>query len=298
MFFSKAPKTAGTPLAKAAVIGTSPLAFFISGSLQNNNCAVINLVSAGKLQKYAQNDTFTICPSDFQNQRHDFSFASAPAEEPDFIFLASSPEDVQNDILLLAHPLLKTAPVINLSFLFNKKILISSNDRKIISAFCRSFFNLEKNTLTFLKRTPEIEICAAPDFMKSLKRLFENTSLSFTVSQEESLLFWQNLIPFFLGNVISLAEKKNVSDSLLQQSVRKLADSALNEFFALAAAEKINLDTSQILPRLYSFPDNYAGEISSVRQFNAFANLLPQISRFETPALFELLSKASKNILA
>lgn len=291
MFFSKASKINEAPLAKIIVIGTSPQAFFISSSLQNNNCAVTNLLPPSKIQKYAKNNVFTICPSDYQSRRHEFSFASVPAEQADFIFVASSPEDINNDLLLLAHPLLKNAPIINLSFLFNKKIIGQTTDKKTFPAFCRGFFNLEKNTLTFLKRTPEIEICASSDFIKSLKQLFENTPLSFTKISDEASLFWQNLIPFFLGNIISLAEKKNVSDSLLLPSVRKLADSALNELFALTEVKKTALDASQILPQLYSFPDNYAGEIFSIRQFNAFTGLLPQINRFETPALFEILRK-------
>ena len=292
MFFSK-PAPAPASLTRVAVIGTSPLAFFLADVLQNNCCAVTILMAANKLNTYTRRSSLNVKLSNFQNRHASFSFAAKLDSAADFVFIASSPEDSRNDLLLLQDPLLKSAPLINLSSFYNRRI-ISQFNKSDIPAYFNGWLNLEKNSLHLLERSPVLELCCDAETAVTIKALFADSPVSLTFPAPSPNLFWQHLAPFLLGNLLVLSAGRDISSVLLQNDIRRQTDTAVNELCKLAKAEKVSLDPANILPRLYAFPDNYQSEFSSPQSFAALSALIPGINRFDTPALYGFLANAAK----
>lgn len=290
MFFSK---TKDAPVSKTeiVIIGTSPQAFFIGDLLQNSHCSVTFLVPENKLIQYQKDFSLIFRPSGFQNRRVEFSFVSKTQKRPAFVFFASAPEDLKNDFLLLSAPELKDVPAINLSFACTLRFsedLISPN---MYPAFLDGQFVFEKNILTFANRPQNLKIQAPTDVLSALKDLF-GSALIIHKSVSQTDLFWQDFAPVFLGSLITQALKQNISSGLGAPETRNLADSALKELASLAQKEKSGFDTSKALTVIYGFADNYMGEFTTAQRLNAFIACFPQINRFDTPALFELLARA------
>lgn len=287
MFFAKPAKETSIPETETIVVGTSPQAFFLGDVLQNKNCAITFLVPENKMPLYAKNFSLTLRPSGFQNRRAEFSFASAVKKRPAFVFLASSPEDAKNDILLLTAANLKDVPIINLSFAYNRRLLANFADASAFPAFLDGQFLFEKNVLTFANRPQNLEICAPADTVNALKSLFGQT-LNINRSNDPDDLFWQNFAPFFLGSLITIAQNQNMSSCLNNPQIRRSADSALKELSVLAQNEKSAFDDSKALTALYGFADNCKSEFTTPQKINALLNCFPQINRFDTPSLYEL----------
>lgn len=294
MFFAKSKTTTEATLAEIAVIGASAQAFFIADILQQNNCSVTILLPENQIEQYAKNNTVTFRSSGFQNHRSDFYFAATPKPNTEFVFLASSPESITYDMLLLKNPELKTAQIINLSSFYNRKILNIFKDTESFTAFLDGQFNMDKNTLTILTGSPKIEIAAPDEIISRLKKLLGNGAISLNRPSDTNNFFWQNFAPFFLGNLLIAAEQKSISESLKQPDIRKLTDSALTELAGIAKKEKQSLNIPQTLTRLYGFEDSYNGELTNKKRFGGFLKLLPDIGKFNTPALFELINRATK----
>ena len=129
-----------------AIIGTSPQAFFLADSLQLRHHAVTILVSASQLKRYNQLGTFIIKPTKFQTRHTSFTFASSFDISPDFIFLASSPENASADLFFLTATSIKGSKLINLASFYNYKNLSLLKENKEIRAYLNAQFNLEKNS--------------------------------------------------------------------------------------------------------------------------------------------------------
>lgn len=289
MFFAKAKDTTVSKT-EIAIIGTSPQAFFIGDILQNSHCSVTFLIPENQSAKYQKNFSLIFRPSGFQNRRVEFSFVSEIKKRPAFAFLASAPEDIKNDFLLLSAPALKNIPVINLSFACTRRLPEELIPDTMYPAFLDGQFIFEKNILTFANRPQNLKIQAPADVLSALKDLFGST-LVIHKSASQTDLFWQDFVPVFLGSLLIQSRGQNVALGLNSPEMRHLTDSALQEISVLAKNEKSDFDTSKALTAVYGLADTYTGEFTTTQRLNAFIGCFPQINRFDTPALFELLAQ-------
>lgn len=290
MLFSKSSKNTIVSQTEITIIGTSPQAFFIGDLLQNISCSVTFLVPENQLVRYKKSFSLTFRPSGFQNRRVEFSFVSEAKKRPSFVFLASNPEDLKNDLLFLSSATLKDVPIVNLSFACTRRLPESLIPRNVYPAFIDGLFMFEKNILTFVSRPQNLKIQTSSDILSELKNLFGST-LIIHKADSPADLFWQDFTPVFLGSLLTQIKHQNISTCLNNSEMRNLADSALKELSVLAKKEKSDFDTSKALTAIYGFADNYTGEFTTKQRLTALMNCFPQISRFETPALFELLAQ-------
>lgn len=295
MFFGKTTPPPAVLNKHIAVIGTSPLAFFLADLLQLNGCGVTILVPASKLEAYSRLSPFTIKPTKFQTRHTGFVFASTLDFLPDFIFLASTPENAATDLLFLTPPAVKTIPLINLSSFYNRKLLPQLVKHKEIRAYFNGQITLEKNTLHLLDKLPKMEIDAVSETVAAIRRLFNETHLNISLATGTAqTTFWEHLAPFFLGNLLLLSGKGTLPEQLIRPERRRQADSAAVELTALAKKEKVSLDSSAVLAQLYTFVDEYRSEFSSPQGLTKLFAILPEIDPFKTPELYGLCTAAAK----
>ncbi len=295
MFFTKNPSFSPNSGLNCVVIGFSPLALFITDILLNQGHKTTLLVPQNKLDYYTKLNPFTVKTSSFQSKRTDVPFASSLNAPADFCFIASSPASSRIDILLLQTPMLKDTPLINLSSFYNQRIL-KELKKDFFSGWLNSWLNLEKNTIHLLERNPKLEIHCPSDLGADITSLFAKNSADMSLSITKSDMFWTRFIPFFLSNLILLASNQSISLALTQQHYRQLVDGAIKELETLTHLTEKRLNTSDILPQIYTTPDNYKSEFSSPESFSVLSSLLGNISPASMPNLNNLFMSAVKNI--
>ena len=291
MFFSKTA-TSNLPSLQIVIIGTSSQAFFLSDIFQTKNCHVSILVSTNQLQTMTKSNSLLIRTSGFQNKRAEFSFTDNLVNQPDFCFLASAPEKAKTDILFLQNPFLKNTPIINLSSFYNRNIIKQLSDTNEIPAFLSTLLLKEKGILQVLSRNSKLEICSTSEELNILKKYLNSSTVSTTFSEKSPDIFWQNFATFFIGNLLSLSSDQNINETLAVS--RKQIETAIQELSIFAIKDNTTLNSTEVLASLYTINDTYQSDIVNSKQFNAFANILPEINYFETPTLFDFLTKASK----
>ena len=294
MIFNKTTSSSSVPLAEIAIIGTSALAFFLDDTLHNTGCRVTVLVPPHQLEAYNKRGAFCIKQSRFQNKNVHFNFACTPTKPCDFCFFASTPGQSQTDLTLLQHSFLATTPIINLSSLYNNSIISNFTTSPVFAAFSNCQLSLNKNTVEMLERSPKLEIVKASDNTDTLKQIFADTPVNLNFITATPKFLWTKLAVYFIGSLLLMIYGKNISSILMRQDIRQQTDSAITEIIGVAQKEKATPDSSEILAQLYTFADDYSGDIITLRDFNAFSNLIKNINNFETPTLFNLLIRASK----
>ncbi len=295
MFFNKINPSAAVSNLNIAIIGTSPLALLIADILLSQGYQTTLLVSQNKLASYTKLNPFTVKTSSFQSHRIDFPFASTLTAPADYCFLASSPESNRTDLLLLQDAFLKNTPIINLSAFYNRQFL-KDLKKDSFNGWFGGWLNLEKNTLQLLERNPKLEINCPQDIAANLAPLFNKNTFNLSFCCSKADLFWPQLLPFFLGNLLLLASNQTISSALNQPTYRQLVDNAIKEIALITPSLKNKLNLSDVLPQIYAIPDNYKSEFTSPVAFNLLSSLIKGITPFTTPHLNQLLTSAAKNI--
>lgn len=298
MFFTKNVQPPVSQNKNIAVIGTSPLAFFLADTLQNNGCQTTIIVSPAKLDGYKPLNPFTVKPARFQSRHTNFHFASSVDFKPDFCFLASAPTEASSDLLFLSAEPVKLAPLINCSSFYNHRLLPKISPTKEISGYFSGGLNLNKNTLIHLKSLPKLQLCSTSDTAVQIKRLFDDSQISITLSHHNKTFFWEHLSVFFLSNLLLISEPASLVTRLTDPDTRNQAELAAAELVKLAKKHKISLDSSEILAGLYDIEDGSHSEFTTPAALNVLLNILPEINRFDTPSLFRLSANAVNKMLA
>ena len=148
MFFSKKDKDESKRV--VAVVGTSPLALFLTCVLQQNNIDVI-VVNTLRKNKSEKEESWFL-KNGFHGQSFSFSSCDALKKKPDYCFLASSFDEYKSDVLFLSDNMLRDVPVINFASFYNHKIHPFSYST-IITLFITFFKYIDKfiNIIYILK---------------------------------------------------------------------------------------------------------------------------------------------------
>lgn len=290
MFFSKEPFKQDK---KIAVIGTSPLAFFLSSTFVENGYDIRHLVPLDKLDTFSHLGALTIKSSLYKNHRQEILFDSELNSPVDFCFLASTPENCRTDILFLLSPFLKEAQIINFSSFYNQDLFKELKHLDETRAFFKGWINFDKGTLQPLEKQSQIILETPLEKTSELKELFNNTPFSLS-STEGKNVFWQNLAAFFLSNLLLISSNHSMSKIFTDKKLRSLTDCAIKELCSLAEKEKISIDSSKVLADIYACPDNYKTEFTSRKSLYVLGQLIKGITPLATPSLQNLLSTALK----
>ena len=289
MFFAKKNKQ-NNPKAFVTVLGTSPLALFLTYVLQQNNVEVVNLNTSRETLK-SEGYTFK---NDFQSQNFYFNSCSFLEKKPEYCFLASSFDEYKNDILALSDNMLKGVPVVNFSSFYNDELIKHIKGIKEIRAYFKGWFVKGKKEIEMLNRIGEIILCADENIEKSLKEMLLCKRTDIKLEKNTKKIFLQTLIPYVLGNLLILAYCDDISKLLLNGNLRQKLDDIIKETIQLLIKDAQQIDKHAILPEIYAFPDNYVSEFDSKQGVFVLSQIIKGADYFKTPGLSELINTAMK----
>lgn len=294
MLFTQTAASSQNASQHIVFIGTSASSFYLADLFQSAGYNVCFLVFPHLLKKYQKRGDFCIKHSRFQSKHVKFHFISALEEHCDICFISSCPGDAKKDLLLLNSKLQQPVPIINLSPFYNFKEINKLKNFKIINAFFTAQISGTKNTIELQERSSKIELFTDSEIFQQIKNIFSGSPINVHVYNPINLSFWQHLAVYFISTLLLSVYDNSISSLLNQPDIRKQTDMAISELLKLAKKDKISLDSGEILAHIYTFSDNYRGDIQSRSDFNAFSSLIKGINYFETPILSKFINLASK----
>ena len=274
----------------AVVIGASPLAVFLVHLLQEKGVDVTLITDAEKnniLNNY-------VIKSAFQNQDVEIRSSKFIEKKPEFCFLASSFNEYQKDLIYLSDEILKGVPIINFASFYNRKLIEQLDNIEEIRAYFNGFLVKAKKEVYHLNRVSDITICCEAEVVKELKNLLTSKKTNVKSAKNTKKLFWQELVPCLLGNLYVLMYQSDVSQILTDNNKRQKLDLMIAEVVKLLKKAKQQIDEQKILPDIYAFPDGFSSEFDSLQGIEVLSRLIDGIDYFETPELFEIISKVYK----
>ena len=274
----------------AVVIGASPLAVFLVHLLQEKGVDVTLITDAEKnniLNNY-------VIKSAFQNQDVEIRSSKFIEKKPEFCFLASSFNEYQKDLIYLSDEILKGVPIINFASFYNRKLIEQLDNIEEIRAYFNGFLVKAKKEVYHLNRVSDITICCEAEVVKELKNLLTSKKTNVKLAKNTKKLFWQELVPCLLGNLYVLMYQSDVSQILTDNNKRQKLDLMIAEVVKLLKKAKQQIDEQKILPDIYAFPDGFSSEFDSLQGIEVLSRLIDGIDYFETPELFEIISKVYK----
>ena len=295
MFFKKRPSLTEKPQKKVVIIGNSPLAFLLACLVQNNNFEVSFLTSPQNLSAQRLHSSLVLKTDGFRTKHFSVPCTDNLSFSAHFCIIASSPKDFKTDFLLSQNTFLNKATIFNFSHLYNHRLFEQVPNQNILPCYSTLYLNFEKNTLDLLSNKIAIDIVNTPKEFSDNASLFKNPSVEIKNISVSKPCFWKHFIPFFMRELLLTAYKKDLPALLNQTDVRKQIFTAINELCALSKDADKKTKAEDVLALLYTVPDKYKSEFLKSENTPVLAELLPQISYFETPVLFKLLSLANKS---
>lgn len=274
----------------AVVIGSSSLAVFLVHLLQEKGVDVTLVADAEKnniLNNY-------VIKSAFQNQDVEIRSSKFIEKKPEFCFLASSFNEYQKDLVYLSDEILKGVPIINFASFYNRKLIEQLDNIEEIRAYFNGFLVKAKKEVYHLNRVSDITICCEAEVVKELKNLLTSKKTNVKLAKNTKKLFWQELVPYLLGNLYVLMYQSDISQILTDNNKRQKLDLMIAEVVKLLKKAKQQIDEQKILPDIYAFPDGFSSEFDSLQGIEVLSRLIDGIDYFETPELFEIISKIYK----
>jgi hypothetical protein len=290
MFFSKKDKDPNKRV--VAVVGTSPLALFLTCVLQQNNVDVI-VVNTLRKNKSEKEESWFL-KNVFHGQSFSFSSCDALKKKPDYCFLASSFDEYKSDVLFLSDNMLRDVPVINFASFYNHKIIEQSKNINEIRAYFEGWLVKGKKEITILNRGIELNICCEENIEKDLQEILNDKKVDIKQCKNSQKIFWQKKLSWFLGNLLILAYEEDVSKLLLNNEIRQNVDGAIKEVCQILSDVEPQLNTQKLLTDIYAFPDGYVSEYNSSVGCISLCEMVGVVDYFSHPKLFELIKRALK----
>ena len=260
-------------------------------SVDKNNIDVV-VLSLNKKDDDSKTETF-VFKSNNQNQNFLFKTCNYIDRKPECCFLASSFDEYKNDLLALSDDMLKDVSIINFASFYNHKIIDKMTSIKETKAYFDGWLVENKKDLLLLSRGAEIVFCQK-DENKDIQSLLLSKKTEIKNCKDGKKTFWQKMSAWFLGNMLVLAYKEDISKLLLDSEKRQKVDAGIREIAKVLKKENVQLDTQVLLTDIYAFPDGYSSEYNSLKGSMFLSEMLGNIDRFDCPVLSEIISNATK----
>ncbi len=297
MFFGKEDKTSICKDEKIAVIGDSPLAFFLQAYFHNMGYECKLLLSENQANSYRKLGTFTVRSPFMPNFRHKPEIISSGKQHFDFYIIASSAESFRGDIFFI--PDGTNSRIINLSSFYNHHFLSQLNKPKIINGYAKAHISLNsgKDTLDVYDKDLSIVLSSAGTSALSIGNLFSAPAFSINFVKNFMPLFWQDLCLYFTEELLLATFSGKISELLQDMKSQRQISGIIGELKHILQPTEIHINEGEVLSGIYAVPSEYRGLNFKRTGFINFSNLFSDIRADNTPKIYNLLMQMSKKYI-
>lgn len=194
-----------------------------------------------------------------QRQKYPLESSFWIRETPEMIVITSTAATLRSDLLLLSPSKIQNTPVVIFSVVEDYEFVKAFLKTPLIQGYFNGYLMQEKSQLTILGRQCSVELVLSADnpFYTRVTGAFQETGSEVKTSDNAAQAFWNNFIPQTVASLLSASTQKNIYNLTKDEQERNLIDKCLHELINLAAGEKIEVDYTFLLKRIYNTPTNY-----------------------------------------
>ena len=274
MFFNRTSLSTKQPKTSLniCILGTSAVAFFVAEQLQNAGHQIKILCPPSEADEYNSTDFIFKNNRHLKTKRSQFNYCFEQPTSPEVLLIASKPQKLRSDLLLLSPTNLQDTIIINLSPSTPENFVSEMLNLTSINAYFFGWLHQNQNHISLLSASPFINFTLSPhsEQFQNIHNIFDETEIETKSNISAAHNFWQWLAPHAIIFLVSEASDKSFYYCTQKAEHRQIIENCLPEIIALASLDNANLEKSDILRTLYSAPENYLSPFhSSVRTTQA-----------------------------
>lgn len=258
MFFSKNANQITDPQ-NIHILGTSALGLSLAAELQKAGHRISIICRPQEADEYRATDFIFKDNRKLQTNRQTFNFIFEQNSSPQILFIASEPQFLRSDLLLLSPARLTNSQIVNLTPSEPLTLADELLNHQTIPAYFRGWLTKNKNHISLLGRRNNLTFSL--DELSStavlLNHLFAGTFFETSASDNNSLNLWSWLAPKALAFLLFFAADSGIFAFAKKSDNRKFIDQYASELITLAAADGVTLNNADILAEIYAVPDTY-----------------------------------------
>lgn len=260
MFFNKNTTGATTPQ-DISILGTSALGLYLAAELQKVGHR-INIICLPQEADEANATDFIFRDTGrLQNSRQTFNFSFEQTSAPHILLIASEPQFLRRDLLLLSPSKLNNSHIVNFSPCRPNEFISEIFRQPVINAYFNGWLNKDKNHITKSGRNNSIvfSLDETSETATLLRDIFTGSAIAASAKNDNAYNFWHWLAPRATDFLIRLVSGQDVCTYAKTPENRKNIDDIIAEISTLASFNNISLNNTAILTEVYATPDNTGG---------------------------------------
>lgn len=257
------------------VVGDNALAYFLATKFEKAGENVI--VISNKSNNTSLNTNGLTFKEEINLQKLHLKFKTSfwIKDEPKLIILTSPNDKVKAAITALSSKKINNAPVLCFTPLKDINFLRPFLGENICRCFFDGYLNYSNQTLIQLGRAPSITICQdkQSDLLSELKNIFSSTEISLKFSVDDNSEFWNYFILYAAGSLLSTYFNKDLALITKDKNLRDNIKPLVIELCFIAEKDKAQVNTDEILKKLYNTPNNYHHPLQDDFNLSKIGNL-------------------------
>lgn len=267
MFFNRpslSSKQTKTPQ-NICILGTSTIAFFIAEHLQSAGHQINILCSPLEVDEYNSTEFVFKDNHRLKTKRSLFTYCFEQPVSPDVLLIASKPQKLRSDLLLLSSTNLQDTIIINLTPSTPENFVSEMLNLSAINAYFFGWLLQNQNHISLLSASSFINFTLSPhsEQFQNIHCIFNETEIETKANVSAAQNFWQWLAPNAIIFLVSEAADKNFYYCAQKTEYQMIIENCLNEIISLASLDNACLEKSNLLKILYSVPESYSSPLRS-----------------------------------
>lgn len=274
MFFAKT-EIETSSAHNIAILGTSALGLFLAAELQKVGHRVLLICPPHENDELNATDIIIKDSRHLSGRRHNIHSSYELDDTPQILLLASAPEQLRSNLLLVSPSRLSETTIINLTPCRPDNLICDILQYPVINAYFNGWPVQNKNhilpgnhrgiTLSLSEKEPQSSL---------LQKIFTPTEIKISYNQNNAENFWNWLAPRAAAILLTNAQTANLSSFSRTPEGRKTIDRTIAELAALAAANETNLESSAVLSEFYNIIQDHQIPAASVLGLDRLNSLL------------------------
>ncbi len=305
MLFAKNETQTAAPQ-EIAILGSSALGLFLATELQKADHRVRLICRPHEIDEINATEFIIKNNQHLTGRRYNIDCVFELTATPQILFIASEPEDLRGDLLLLSPARLTETQIIDLSVCTPTGLISEILHRPVISGYFNGWLKKDKNHISLLSNHPSLTLTLNPTTPAAAQAddIFAGTMIELRRNEEDAQNLWNWLAPRAAAILLGTALGKKGQTLSKSAEGRKMLDSCLDELAILAAADNAGLERGAVLTAFYNIPEEFprpfpaqtAAALLRLERLNALLFRTKRADSRRFPVISGLLEQIRNNL--
>lgn len=261
---NEAPKIVESQSAPICILGDNTLAYYLAGKFSSIGEKVVivsnNFVSSNKVFNNIS------LKEDYNLQKNRCSFTTSfwIKDAPKLLVITSSINNFKASITTLSPSKLKATPILCLTPLKEISYLQAFLDKEIILGYFDGYLGQKDTDIILYGKAPNLKICLNAkhhDEIDFIADTFKKIQIDSSTETNKDICFWDFFAGYVITTLLTTAYNKSIFDITKDRQKRETLRNLATELSLLAKSENVNIDTEELLRKIYNIPSSFSSSL-------------------------------------